>query len=61
MEEPEDEIEAIIENGVMELYLGFFRLRESGQFRREYDTMGSIINMLTADREYLRKSQKIKI
>lgn len=59
MREPEDEIEEIIENGVGELFRGFFRLRESEQYQREYDTMGTIINMLMQDRQHLRKTYKV--
>jgi hypothetical protein len=59
MREPEDEIEEIIENGVGELFRGFYRLRESEQYQREYDTMGTIINMLMQDRDHLRKNYKV--
>ena len=55
-----DEIEEIIEAGVVELYTGFFRLRKSEQYQREYDTMGSIINMLMEDRDHLRKTYGVK-
>lgn len=57
--QPEDEIEAIVENAVGELYRGFFRLRKSEQFQREYDEMGIIINMLMQDRDHLRKTYKV--
>lgn len=54
-----DEIEEIIENAVGELYLGFHRLRTSEQHQREYDTMGSLINMLMQDRAHLRKTHGV--
>lgn len=57
--QPEDEIDSIIENAVGELYRGFFRLRKSEQFQREYDEMGIIINMLMRDRDHLRKTYKV--
>ena len=57
--QPEDEIEEIIENAVGELYRGFFRLRKSEQYQREYDTMGAIINMLTRDRDHIRTAYKV--
>lgn len=57
--QPEDEIEEIIENAVGELYRGFFRLRKSEQFQREYDEMGIIISMLMKDRDHLRKTYKV--
>lgn len=60
MEPAEDEIEGIIENGYAEMMRGFFRLRQSGQYQREYDTMGHVINLLMEDRQHLRKTYKIK-
>lgn len=55
-----DETENIIEAGIGEIYRGFFRLRTTEQFQREYDTMGTIISMLMKDREHLRKNFDIK-
>lgn len=46
----EDEIEQIIENGIGELYRGLFRLRQTKQYKREYDTMGIVMDMLGRDR-----------
>lgn len=57
--QPEDEIEEIIENAVGELYRGFYRLRKSKQYQREYDEMGVIIHMLMQDRDYLHKTHKV--
>ena len=57
---PEDEIEEIIENAIAELYCGFFRLRKSEQYQREYDEMGVIIHMLMQDRDHLRKTYGVK-
>lgn len=58
--QPEDDIiESMIECGVGEIYRGFFRLRESKQYQREYDTMGAIINILMQDRDHLRKTYKV--
>lgn len=59
--EPVDEIEGIIEEGYAKMMLGFFKLRRSGQYQREYDTMGHIINLLMEDRQHLRKTYKINI
>ena len=56
---PEDEIEELIENAVGELYRGFFRLRQTKQYQREYDEMGAIIHMLTQDRAHLRQSYEV--
>ena len=59
MKPPEDEIEELIENAVGELYRGFFRLRQTKQYQREYDEMGAIINMLMQDRAHLRQSYEV--
>lgn len=58
--QPEDEIEEMIENAVGELYRGFYRLRKSEQYQREYDEMGVIIHMLMQDRDHLRKTYGVK-
>lgn len=54
-----DETELIIENAVGELYRALFRLRLSEQYQREYDTMGTIIDMLMKDRQHLRTVYKV--
>ena len=56
---PEDEIEEIIENAIAELYRGFYRLRQSKQYQREYDTMGDILMMLQKDRRDIREMYKV--
>jgi hypothetical protein len=56
---PEDDIDEIIENAVGELYSGFYRLRKSGQYQREYDEMGAILNMLMQDRMQLIKTYEV--
>lgn len=58
---PHDDIEEIIENAVGELYKGFYRLRVSEQYQREYDEMGVIIHMLMQDRQHLRKTYKVNV
>lgn len=55
-----DEIESIIEEGYAKMMLGFFKLRQSKQYQREYDTMG-IIDMLIEDRQYLRNMYKVNV
>jgi len=55
MEDPN----TIIENAVGELYRGFYKLRQSKQYQEEYDAMGSLLNMLTQDRDFLRKKYKV--
>jgi hypothetical protein len=55
-----DETQAIIEDGIEAIYRGFYRLRKSEQYQREYDMMTTLINMLMEDREYLRKYYKVE-
>jgi len=54
-----DEIDTIIENGVGEIYRGFYRLRTSEQYQREYDEMGALLNMLMEDRQWLRENEGV--
>lgn len=56
----EDEIEQIIENGIGELYRGLFRLRQTKQYKREYETMGIVMDMLGRDRMNLLKKYGVK-
>lgn len=56
----EDEIEQIIENGIGELYRGLFRLRQTKQYKREYETMGIVMDMLGRDRIDLLKKYGVK-
>jgi hypothetical protein len=51
-----EEIEAIIENGVGEIYKGFYRLRKAGLYQEEYDNMDSLFMMLMQDRRYLAET-----
>ena len=50
-----------IEKSVGELYRGFYMLRQLGEYKEEYDSMGSLLNMLITDRNYLRKTYNIGI
>jgi len=59
MEPPIDEIEGIIEDGYAKMMLGFFKLRTSEQYQREYDSMGQVINLLMQDRQHLRQKYKV--
>ena len=52
--------ESIIENAIGELYRGYFKLREAEQYQEEYDSMGTLMNMLMKDRENLRIKYKVK-
>lgn len=59
MDKLEDEIESIIEEGYAKMMLGFYKLRKSQQYQREYYEMGVIINMLMEDRQHLRQKYKV--
>lgn len=52
---PEDKIENEVEEAIGDLYLNFYRMRVAGQYQREYDTMGTIIDMLAQDRQLIRE------
>jgi hypothetical protein len=54
-----EEIDAIIENGVGEIYRGFFRLHQAGEIQEEYNQMGAILLMLMEDRQNLRTNYKV--
>lgn len=54
-----EETDAIIENGVGEIYRGFFRLHEAGEIQEEYNQMGVILMMLMQDRHNLRTNYKV--
>lgn len=51
----------IIEDAIGELYRGYFKLREAKQYQVEYDSMGTLINMLTKDRQSMREKYKIEM
>ena len=50
-----------VENGVVELYKGFFQLRSSGKYQEEYDAMTTLISMLIQDKLHLLKLHGDKI
>jgi len=55
-QEPND---LLIEEAVARLYLAFYRMRKAGQYQEEYDAMGTIVSMLSADRQHLREKYKV--
>ena len=64
-----DETQTIIEDGIEAIYRGFYRLRKSEQYQREYDMMTTLINMLMEDRgelacknwQHLRNMYKVRL
>ena len=54
-----EEIEAIVEDAIAELYRGFFRLRKAGAYQVEYDNMGALLMMLQQDRMNLRNQHGV--
>ncbi len=47
-------------DAVGEIYKVFFRMREAGLYQDEYDAMGTLLNMLTEDRQHLRVKYEVK-
>ena len=56
-----EQIENEIEEAVGELYRGFYRLRLAEAYQAEYDAMGALIDMLSKDRQHIRKTYKVDI
>lgn len=51
-----DNPDKIIDNAVGELYRGYYLLRQQKRYQEEYDSMGTLMDMLLKDRDYLRKT-----
>lgn len=49
-----------IEKAVGELYKQYYRLRAHKLYQEEYDSMGTLMNMLMGDRQSLRDRGLIK-
>ncbi len=56
----QDEIEKILEHGFSEMFRAFYRMRQAKDYQREYDTMGTVINLLMEDRAHLRRQYPVK-
>ncbi len=56
-----EELNEQMEHAVGELYKVFFRMREAGHYQDEYESMGTLLNMLTEDRQHLRVKYGVKI
>lgn len=52
--------ETITEQAVGDLYRGYFLLREAKKYQEEYDSMGTLMNMLMKDRQHLREKYKLE-
>ena len=50
-----------IESAVGALFGAFYNLRKNKEYQEEYDAMGSIIDMLTEDRQHMRKKYPLEI
>jgi hypothetical protein len=55
-----DDIDVMIEIAVGDLYKNFMRLRKAERYQDEYDAMGTLLNMLSTDRQFLRTKYKVK-
>ena len=56
-----DEADTIIEEGYAKMMTGFYRLRKAGLIQDEYDQMGVVIDMLSQDRQHIRKTYKVNV
>ncbi len=45
-----------VDEAVGQLYAAFYRLRKSKQYKEEYDSMGTLMDMLAKDRDHLCKT-----
>jgi len=50
-----------IEKIIGQLYGEFYKLRKEKKHQEEYDAMGTLINMLSKDRQYLRSNYEIEV
>jgi hypothetical protein len=55
-----DDPNEIIENAVGEVFRGFYHLRQQKRYQEEYDSMGTLMDMLLKDRDYIRKTYLVK-
>lgn len=51
----------LIEEAVGNLYAELFKLRQEGKLQEEYDTMGTLVSLLTQDRQHMRVKYAGKI
>lgn len=59
MKYTKEELDHQLEDIIGDLYKVLFRMRESGFIQEEYDSMGTLIRMLTEDRQHLRRNHTI--
>lgn len=50
-----------LENAIGELYAAMYQLRQLGEYRKEYDAMGTILTLMCDDRASLLKLHGDKI
>ena len=56
-----DDADTLIEEGYVKMMTGFYRLRKAGLIQDEYDQLGVIIDMLSQDRQHIRKTYKVNV
>jgi hypothetical protein len=54
-------IEENIEQLIGELYQQFYKLRQEKKYQEEYNIMGTLIGMLTKDRQHIRSKYKVEL
>lgn len=50
-----EDVAVDIEETIGKLYLCFYKLRQNGFYQEEYEMMGTLMNMLSQDRQYMRE------
>lgn len=50
-----EKADKLIEDGYAMMMTGFYNLRKAGLLTEEYDTMGTILSLLTEDRQHIRR------
>lgn len=48
------------EEALGNLYVSLYKMRQANMHQDEYDAMGSLINMLSKDREFMREKFDIE-
>ena len=56
-----EETEKLIESGVATIYGGLYKYRQAAEYRKEYEAMSTLVNMLQEDRKYLLNKYKEQI
>ena len=56
-----NQIDLEIEETIGLLYSKFYQLRQLGEYQLEYDIMGTLMQMLCEDRQFLRENYRSQL